>query len=201
VISHVIYPAGDLLYLNRCWYVTHPGLLRLARRNRCAGSMSNPFECSPNRPSDDGPSKQQSTDLARAKALSASVMRIFHVSPLVHWRRDGHLPRPEQSTGPCASYGIAFARSRTPFMLHQRGRLESRKVPPQPANGNYGGPRVRDHPCQIIRQNQLDPPVKAMPRLLRHQDSARSNQGAGREFVTHLADWAEKTAMPALPAQ
>src|SRR5882724_4210994 len=29
--------AGDLLYLNRCWYVTHPGLLRLARRNRCAG--------------------------------------------------------------------------------------------------------------------------------------------------------------------
>src|SRR4051794_17655484 len=29
--------AGDLLYLDRGWYVTHPGLLGLARRNRCAG--------------------------------------------------------------------------------------------------------------------------------------------------------------------
>jgi hypothetical protein len=28
---------GDLLLLDRTWYVTHTGLLRLARRNRCAG--------------------------------------------------------------------------------------------------------------------------------------------------------------------
>src|SRR6266480_5110359 len=29
--------AGDLLYLAGSWYVTHTGLLGLARRNRCAG--------------------------------------------------------------------------------------------------------------------------------------------------------------------
>src|SRR5437870_8187931 len=34
---------------------------------------------------------------------------------------------------------------------------ESKKLPPQPANGNYGGPKVRDRLCQIIRQHQLDP--------------------------------------------
>ena len=28
---------GDLLYLDGKWYVTHAGLLRLARRNRCSG--------------------------------------------------------------------------------------------------------------------------------------------------------------------
>ena len=28
---------GDLLLLNGKWYVTHTGLIRLARRNRCAG--------------------------------------------------------------------------------------------------------------------------------------------------------------------
>jgi hypothetical protein len=28
---------GDLLYLNNHWYVTHTGLLRLARRKRCRG--------------------------------------------------------------------------------------------------------------------------------------------------------------------
>jgi hypothetical protein len=28
-----------------------------------------------------------------------------------------------------------------------------KKLPPQPANGNYGGPRVRDRLCQLIRQH------------------------------------------------
>ena len=29
--------AGDLLYLNNGWYVTHIGLIRLARRKKCSG--------------------------------------------------------------------------------------------------------------------------------------------------------------------
>ena len=28
---------GDLIWLERGWYVTHTGLVRLASRNRCAG--------------------------------------------------------------------------------------------------------------------------------------------------------------------
>src|SRR5438132_13813262 len=36
--------AGDLLYLDRGWYVTHPGLLRLARRKRCAGIHVEPVQ-------------------------------------------------------------------------------------------------------------------------------------------------------------
>src|ERR1700675_485543 len=28
---------GDLILLEECWYVTHTGLLRLARRKRCSG--------------------------------------------------------------------------------------------------------------------------------------------------------------------
>ena len=34
--------AGDLLYLGRGWYVTHSGLIRLARRNRCHGITVGP---------------------------------------------------------------------------------------------------------------------------------------------------------------
>src|SRR2546425_557660 len=56
---------------------------------------------------------------------------------------------------------------------------ESKKLPSQPANGNYGGPKVRDRLCQIIRQHQLDPNLekayatdfcgaKASRRLLDH---------------------------------
>jgi hypothetical protein len=34
--------AGDLLLLGRGWYVTHSGLIRLARRNRCHGITVRP---------------------------------------------------------------------------------------------------------------------------------------------------------------
>src|SRR2546422_1746080 len=71
---------------------------------------------------------------------------------------------------------------------------ESKKLPSQPANGNYGGPKVRDRLCQIIRQHQLDPNlvksyatdycgVKTLREAKREQVEA---------FVVHLADWAEK---------
>jgi hypothetical protein len=73
---------------------------------------------------------------------------------------------------------------------------ESKKLPPQPANGNgnCGGPKVRDRLCQLIRQPQLDATlVKAYAtdfcgvKTLR--DASRQQVEA---FVTHLADWAEK---------
>ena len=35
--KHFSIAAGDLLYLDGRWYVTHTGLLRLALRNRCSG--------------------------------------------------------------------------------------------------------------------------------------------------------------------
>ena len=35
--------AGDLLYLDGRWYVTHAGLLRLAHRNRCSGIRVQPL--------------------------------------------------------------------------------------------------------------------------------------------------------------
>src|SRR3989449_1746278 len=71
---------------------------------------------------------------------------------------------------------------------------ESKKLPSQPANGNYGGPKVRDRLCQIIRQHQLDPNlvksyatdycgVKTLREAKREQVEA---------FVVHLADWAQK---------
>src|SRR5437879_11130202 len=40
---------GDLIYLDGRWYVTHAGLLRLARRNRCRGIQIQPVRefCDP----------------------------------------------------------------------------------------------------------------------------------------------------------
>src|SRR2546421_8259813 len=71
---------------------------------------------------------------------------------------------------------------------------EKKNSPPQPANGNYGGPKVRDHLCQLIRQHQLDPNlVKAYAIDFCGTKTLREATRAQVEnFVMQLADWAKK---------
>jgi hypothetical protein len=71
----------------------------------------------------------------------------------------------------------------------------SEKLPPKPANGNgYGGPKVRDRLCQIIRQHQLD--ATLVKSYATDFCGVKSLREATREqvenFVVYLADWAEK---------
>jgi hypothetical protein len=68
------------------------------------------------------------------------------------------------------------------------------KKPAQPANGNYGGPKVRDRLCQIIRQHELDPnPVKSYATEFCGVKALReATREQVENFVAHLADWAEK---------
>src|ERR1700730_4410244 len=69
----------------------------------------------------------------------------------------------------------------------------SKKLPPQPVNGNYG-PRLRDRLCQLIRQHQLD--ANLVKSYAVDFCGTKTLREASREqvesFVTHLADWAEK---------
>ena len=70
---------------------------------------------------------------------------------------------------------------------------ESTKLP-QPANGNYGGPKVRDRLCQIIRQHHLDGSlVKAYAIDFCGTKTLReATREQVENFVQHLADLAEK---------
>src|SRR5262249_47809190 len=83
-----------------------------------------------------------------------------NVSPLVHGaemrvaetRAVNRALRKAYGIGICSVEEIGS--SSGPF----QNPANSGKIRPQPANGNgYGGPKVRDRLCQIIRQNQLDP--------------------------------------------
>jgi hypothetical protein len=71
---------------------------------------------------------------------------------------------------------------------------ESKKLPPQPANGNYGAPKVRDRLCQIIRQHKLDPElVKAYAVDFCGTNTLReATREQVEKFVQQLADWAAK---------
>src|SRR5437867_13221152 len=90
--------------------------------------------------------------------------------------------------------GICSVEEIGSFAEPEHSYREPNQLPPQPANGNYGGPKVRDRLCQLIRQHRLDPNlvksyatdfcgVKALREATREQVEA---------FVAHLADWAEK---------
>ncbi|MGA9978832.1 MAG: hypothetical protein WBQ08_09370 [Candidatus Sulfotelmatobacter sp.] len=72
---------------------------------------------------------------------------------------------------------------------------ESKKLPPQPANGtDAAGPKVRDRLCQVIRQHQLDPNlVKAYATDFCGVKTLReATREQVENFVSRLADWAEK---------
>ncbi len=90
--------------------------------------------------------------------------------------------------------GICSAEEIGSFAETAQSSRNSKKLPPQPTNGNYGGPKIRDRLCQIIRQHQLDPTlVKAYATDF---CSTKTLREATREqvvnFVAHLADWAQK---------
>jgi hypothetical protein len=71
---------------------------------------------------------------------------------------------------------------------------EPKRLPPHPVSGNYGGPKVRDRLCQLIRQHQLD--ANLVKSYAVDYCGAKTLRDATREqvegFIAHLADWAEK---------
>ena len=189
--------AGDVILLQGNWYVTHAGLLRIAKRNHCSG-MKVQFI------------PELSDVAARRFAFEATVFKSktcqgfvgygdadpSNVSALVQGaelrvaetRAINRALRKAYGIGICSVEEIGSFREQNP------SSRESMKMPPQPANGNYGGPKVRDRLCQLIRQHQLD--ANLVKSYAVDFCGAKELRDATREqvenFVAHLADWAEK---------
>jgi hypothetical protein len=78
----------------------------------------------------------------------------------------------------------------------QSSSRESKKLPPQLANGNgnFGGRTIRDRLCQLIRQHQLD--ATLVKSYATDFCGVKTLREATREqvenFVKELTDWAEK---------
>jgi hypothetical protein len=90
--------------------------------------------------------------------------------------------------------GICSVEEIGSFAEPSQSSRETKKISPQPANGNYGGPKVRDRLCQIIRQHQLDPNlVKAYATDFCGTKTLReATREQVENFVQQLADWAER---------
>jgi hypothetical protein len=185
--------AGDLIYLNNGWYVTHTGLIGLARRKRRSGIHVEAVDslC------DSGasrfvlkatvfPSKGSSGFVGYGDADPSNVSSLVRGAEMrvAETRAVNRALRKAYGIGICSVEEIGTV----PNM--------GEKLPPQNANGNSNGsgPKVRDRLCQIIRQHKLDPElVKAYAVDFCGTKTLRE---ASREqvenFVQQLADWAEK---------
>ncbi len=190
---------GDLIWLNRSWYVTHTGLIRLARKNRCAGIHTKVVTqlCKP--------------ELQRwafeAIAYRTKTCRGFvgygdadpsNVSYLVQGaemrvaetRAVNRALRKAYGIGICSIEEIGSLERQRPAI-----HAEPKKLP-QAASGcnGAGGRTVRDQLCQIIRQHELDPGlVKSHAAdFCGTQTLREATREQVENFVQHLADWAEK---------
>jgi hypothetical protein len=188
--------AGDLLYLHNGWYVTHTGLIGLARRKRCSGihveAVDSLCDSAANRfvlKATVFPSKSSSGFVGYGDADPSNVSFLVHGAEMrvAETRAVNRALRKAYGIGICSVEEIGS-------LAEPPRSREMKKLPPQAVNGNHGAPRVRDRLCQTIRQHQLDPNlvkayatdfcgVKALRDATREQVEA---------FVAHLADWAEK---------
>ena len=186
---------GDLIWLNQGWYVTHTGLIRLARRARCAGIHTKPVSGFCN-----AEMQRWAFEATVYKSKTCRGLVGYgdadpsNVSFLVQGAemRIAETRAVNRALRKAYGIGICSVEEVGSFERQSDASSDSKKLP-QPANGN-GGRTVRDRLCQVIRQHQLDPNlvksyavdfcgVKAL------RDATRDQV---ENFIAHLADWAQK---------
>jgi hypothetical protein len=191
--------AGDLLFLEGKWYVTHSGLLRIAQRRRCSG-----IETVIQDRLSDPPSSRW---VFRATVYKTSTSRGFvgygdadpsNVSSLVHGaemrvaetRAVNRALRKAYGIGLCSVEELGWApRSNAPEPADQS------KISTNGNSGHHKGQsRLRDRLCLLIRQYRLDAGlVKAYAADYCGTASLRdASRGQVQTFINDLAERAAK---------
>jgi hypothetical protein len=182
---------GDLLLLSGGWYVTHAGLIRLAKRCRCSGMQVQPVR----QLSDHATSRYA----FRATVYKSARCRGFvgygdadpsNVSPLVRGAEMRVAETRAVNRALRKAYGIGLCSIEEIGTIRNAGE----KLPPQNTYGNGTGPKVRDRLCQLIRQHQLD--AELVKAYAIDFCGTKTLRDASREqvenFVQELAEWAAK---------
>src|SRR5713226_6760907 len=144
---------GDLQIINSNWYVTHTGLLGLARRMRCSGINVEAVDSLCDSPANRFvlkatvfPSKGSSGFVGYGDADPSNVSSLVRGAEMrvAETRAVNRALR--------KAYGIGICSVEEIGTIPNTGE----KLPPQNTNGNGAGRKVRDRLCQIIRQHKLD---------------------------------------------
>jgi hypothetical protein len=190
---------GDILLLSGGWYVTHAGLLRIARRKRCIGIQVSPVHQFCDRSAERWAFKATVYKSESSKgfvgygdACPSNVSQLVRGAEMrvAETRAVNRALRKAYGVGICSVEEIGFIASPSEKIhtqcFHSNGNGST--------DGNGTAPKVRDRLCQIIRQHKLD------PELVKSYASdfcgVKTLREASREqvenFVQSLAGWAEK---------
>ncbi len=188
--------AGDLTLINGKWYVTHSGLLQLARRNRCAGieTKTVPQFCDP---------------AARRWVVKATVFKTNRSKGFVGYGdadpsnvsavvRGAELRIAETRAVNRAlrkAYGIGICSVEEigcPPAPHDAPAQLKQLPSSQPANGNGAHP-LRDRLCLLIRKHGLDAHLVKLyaADFCGTSELRQASREQVAEFVTHLAQYAQ----------
>jgi hypothetical protein len=190
---------GDVQYLDGRWYITHSGLLQIARRRRCSGLRTSLLT-------------KFSDPVAGRWVFRATVFKSprskgfvgygdadrSNVSPLVRGaemrvaetRAVNRALRKAYGIGLCSVEELgSFSAPQTPLAAtpHANGH-------PGSNGSNNGQPRLRDQLCLLIRQHNLDPTlVKAYAADFCGTETLKeASRDRVESFISQLADSAKK---------
>jgi hypothetical protein len=158
------FASGDVIQLDNSWFVTHTGLVRLARRKRCRGihveAVDSLCDSAASRfvlKATVYPSKGSAGFVGYGDADPSNVSLLVRGAEMriAETRAVNRALRKAYGIGICSVEEIGSNPGPT-------GPLpDAQKLPPKSVNGNGSGNgaghKVRDRLCQIIRQHKLDP--------------------------------------------
>ena len=190
---------GDLTILGSNWYVTHGGLMRLARRNRCAGIQVRPIHkfCDP----------VSGRWVFEATVYKTPISKAFvgygdadpsNVSLLVHGAEMRVAETRAVNRALRKAYGIGLCSveeigSNSPAIEPTPRKQNASHPAGVNASGN-GQPRLRDRLCLLIRQHQLNPTlVKRYAADFCGTEALRDTpRDLVESFINNLAEWAAR---------
>jgi hypothetical protein len=184
--------AGELLRLGGAWYVSHSGLLKIARRHHChaiqvslIGALSNP---------------EGRRWVFKATVYKSGNCRGFagygdadpsNVSSVVRGAemRVAETRAVNRALRKAYGIGICSVEEIGSLPACSQAQPNVRTIPPQPADGD-GQPKLRDQLCLLIRQHRLD--ASLVKQYAAEFCGAKDLRQASREqiqsFITHLAE-------------
>jgi hypothetical protein len=196
-------PLGDLALVDGKWYITHTGLLRLARRQGCRGIRSHLLRefCNP----------AANRWVFKATVYTSSGSRGFvgygdadpsNVSSLVRGAEMRVAETRAVNRALRKAYGIGLCSvEELGWLPRASGNQTSNGNGSRPSgkngqdNGNQNGqPRLRDRLCLLIRQHGLD--ANLVKAYAADYCGTATLRDAGRDlveaFINNLAEWAAK---------
>lgn len=190
--------AGDVILLDGAWYITHRGLLRISRQNRCCGICIS-LQQKASEPS-------ASRWVFRAIVYKSHRSRGFtgygdadpsNVSPLVRGAEMRVAETRAVNRALRKAYGIGLCSVEELSWEPRSYRAPEPQKTPSPAtisSHQNGHVRLRDRLCLLIRQHQLD--ANLVKAYAADSCGTPNLRDASREqienFISNLADWAAK---------